>query len=157
VPVTLALGACSSTTTKATAKSSTNVTTTIATAVSAGAASDAAPGAALQNTFVSVLARVRPSVVEIATSDGLGSGVVYDGKGNIVTHAHVGTASSLQVSLSDGRTLDATLVGVYAPDDLAVVKVADGVSPRPRSPTPRRCRWGTSRWRSATPSAWPAR
>ena len=44
-----------------------------------------------------------PSVVQISTSEGSGSGVVYDAKGNIVTNAHVvGTATSLQVGLASG-------------------------------------------------------
>ncbi len=44
---------------------------------------------ALQDAYVSVLERVRPSVVEISTDAGLGSGVVYEDKGHIVTNAHV--------------------------------------------------------------------
>jgi putative serine protease PepD len=35
----------------------------------------------VQADFVAVVNKVRPSVVEITTSTGLGSGVVYDGKG----------------------------------------------------------------------------
>jgi S1-C subfamily serine protease len=84
-----------------------------------------ADGAAeLQSDFVSVVKRVRPSVVEISTSDGLGSGVAYDDKGNIVTNAHVvGNATQFTVTLHDGRSSPATLVGSYPPDDLAVVRV----------------------------------
>jgi S1-C subfamily serine protease len=38
--------------------------------------------------------------VEVATTDGLGSGVVYDTNGDIVTNAHVvGTSSQFQVTL----------------------------------------------------------
>jgi putative serine protease PepD len=87
--------------------------------------------AALEDAFVNVVAKVRPSVVEISTGSGLGSGVVYDGRGNIVTNAHVvGNATAFRVSLIDGRTLDATLVGSYPQNDLAVVKVAsaDGLT-----------------------------
>jgi len=44
---------------------------------------------------------VRPSVVLIRTANGLGSGVVLDDKGNIVTNAHVtGTATKFEVQLS---------------------------------------------------------
>src|SRR5437763_16991755 len=46
-------------------------------------------GAALQNAFVSVYRKVSPSVVQIQTSEGLGSGIVFDTKGDIVTNAHV--------------------------------------------------------------------
>jgi putative serine protease PepD len=74
------------------------------------------------------VSRVLPSVVQISTSEGSGSGVVYDAKGDIVTNAHVvGTATTLQVGLaSGGRTLAATVVGVFAPDDLAVIRVQAG-------------------------------
>ena len=81
------------------------------------------PGAlALQNAFVTVVKTVSPSVVQIETSEGLGSGVVLDGKGNIVTNAHVvGTATKMTVTNQHGRQSQATLVGRFVPDDLAVV------------------------------------
>lgn len=79
----------------------------------------------IQNAFVHVIQRVLPSVVEIRTSSGLGSGVVFDGKGDIVTNAHVvGNASKFKVLPSGSASpLPATLVGTYRPDDLAVIKV----------------------------------
>jgi S1-C subfamily serine protease len=85
----------------------------------------AADAASLQQAYVSVVAKALPSVVQITTADGLGSGVVFDNKGDIVTNAHVvGTASSFQVRLA-GRPapVEASLVGAYAPDDLAVIKL----------------------------------
>jgi hypothetical protein len=62
------------------------VTAVPATLAATPTASTAGTGAArsLQDTYVSVLERVRPSVVEISTGAGLGSGVVYDDKGHIV-------------------------------------------------------------------------
>jgi len=51
--------------------------------------------ATLQQTFIDVVRRVRPSVVQIETSSGLGSGVVFDSGGDVVTNAHVvGSATS---------------------------------------------------------------
>ena len=92
---------------------------------SADDASAPTAASALQDAYIRVLDRVRPSVVEISTSQGLGSGVVYDTKGDIVTNAHVvAGATDFKVTLSDARTLPATLVGTYEPDDLAVVRVA---------------------------------
>ena len=78
--------------------------------------------------YEQVVSRVLPSVVEISTSQGSGSGVVYDGKGDIVTNAHVvGTAATVRVSpASGGKALAATVLGVFAPDDLAVIKVDSG-------------------------------
>lgn len=80
--------------------------------------------ASLQDGFEHVVQRVRPSVVEISTDAGLGSGVVYDTKGDIVTNAHVvGDATRFSVTLVDGKTMTGSLVGSYPPDDVAVIKV----------------------------------
>ncbi|HUC23672.1 MAG TPA: trypsin-like peptidase domain-containing protein [Streptosporangiaceae bacterium] len=100
----------------------------------AGARAAAAAGAAaLQQAFVTVISRVRPSVVEIRTATGLGSGVVLDGAGDIVTNAHVvGSASTFQVlSAASARAVRAVLVGVCRGDDLAVIKVGADAGLRP--------------------------
>ncbi len=70
-----------------------------------------------------MVTRVLPSVVEITNGKDLGSGVVFDSRGDIVTNAHVvGSATRFQVRLPDTPTdLTASLVGAYPPDDLAVV------------------------------------
>jgi S1-C subfamily serine protease len=68
--------------------------------------------------------KVRPSVVEVSTSTGLGSGVVLDTKGDIVTNNHVvAGATQFLVTFSDGQSVPGSLVGTYPPDDLAVIKV----------------------------------
>src|ERR1043165_10046044 len=85
-----------------------------------------APGtaSALQNTFINVFRKVSPSVVQIRTSAGLGSGIVFDTKGNIVTNDHVVSGSTtFKVTTSSGKVLDGTLVGEFPQDDLAVIKV----------------------------------
>jgi putative serine protease PepD len=86
---------------------------------------------ALQEQMVTVIKQVSPSIVEIQTDAGLGSGIVYDTKGDIVTNAHVvGTSTTFTVTLSNGRTYPATLVGSYVPDDIAVIHVtASGLTP----------------------------
>jgi putative serine protease PepD len=94
-------------------------------------ASPATSGAAsLQQQFERVVSRVLPSVVEISTTEGTRSGVVYDSQGHIVTNAHVvGSATTMRViPASGGKALPATVVGVFAPDDLAVIKVQRGAS-----------------------------
>jgi len=55
-----------------------------------------------------------------------GSGVIVDAKrGYILTNAHVvDHASGITVTLEDGRSLKARLVGADSPSDIAVVKVA---------------------------------
>ncbi len=79
----------------------------------------------LQSEFVDVVNRVSPSVVVIETSTGLGSGVVFDAKGDILTNDHVVAGSSrFMVTLADGEQLPGTLVGTYPAGDLAVIHVA---------------------------------
>jgi S1-C subfamily serine protease len=78
----------------------------------------------LDSLVTSVVKAVDPSVVFIQTSTGLGSGEIYNDRGDIVTNAHVvGSATAFRVTLSDGRQLAATLVGAYPPDDVAVIRV----------------------------------
>ena len=104
-----------------------------AAASSSPPAGTASSATALEHAFVSVVKRTLPSVVEIQTSTGLGSGVVFDSAGDIVTNAHVvGTATQFRVLLADSASSrPATLVGRYLPDDLAVIKVSDTASLRP--------------------------
>lgn len=57
--------------------------------------------------------------------EGLGSGVIIDPAGLIVTNDHViRGASSIHVVLADGRQLDAEVIGSDAENDLAVLKVS---------------------------------
>ncbi|MFF7727857.1 S1C family serine protease [Streptomyces sp. NPDC008001] len=85
------------------------------------------PGQAgeLQAAYEKVVKDVLPSVVQITAGDSLGSGVVYDDKGNIVTNAHVvGTAQTFKVTLATGGgALGARLVSSYPEQDLAVVRL----------------------------------
>jgi putative serine protease PepD len=98
----------------------------------AKAATPPGPDMTLQQTFIKVVKAVQPSVVEIMTSTGLGSGVVFDAKGDIVTNAHVvGDSTSFVVVFSDGSQETGTLVGTYVPDDLAVVRVSAPKGLRP--------------------------
>ncbi len=57
-------------------------------------------------------------------SESLGSGVVLDASGIVVTNDHViSGASKIYVTTSDGRELEAELLGADADNDLAVLKV----------------------------------
>jgi putative serine protease PepD len=79
----------------------------------------------LEQAYVSVVQKVLPSVVQITTDRALGSGIVFNTQGNIVTNAHVvDHATKFQVRLAENpQTIPATLVGTYPPDDLAVIKL----------------------------------
>ncbi|MEE1928668.1 trypsin-like peptidase domain-containing protein [Streptomyces sp. TRM 70351] len=81
---------------------------------------------ALQERYRSVVEDVLPSVVQITTDEDLGSGVVYDAEGHIVTNAHVvGGAETFEVTLATGGgPLKAELVAAYQDQDLAVIRLA---------------------------------
>jgi putative serine protease PepD len=91
----------------------------------------ASSAAAFEQQLVRVVRATGPSVVQIETSAGLGSGIVFDGKGDIVTNNHVvGTAKTFKVTLANGKQYTGSLVGSFPPDDLAVIKIdAPGLRP----------------------------
>ncbi len=80
-------------------------------------------------------AKVSPSVVKITTKstssdpfsgsgEGIGSGIIYDSGGWILTNHHVVSgAQALTVELKDGRSFPGTVYGVDTLTDLAIVKV----------------------------------
>jgi S1-C subfamily serine protease len=93
------------------------------------ASQDVAGG--LQAKFTRIVRTVSPKVVEVRTSTALGSGIVYDGRGDVVTNAHVvGNTTKVTVRLSDGSTRPATVVGASTANDLAVVRLT-GAAPSP--------------------------
>ncbi len=65
-----------------------------------------------------------PAVVQLETDQGLGSGVVYDKNGFILTAAHVVQgASQVTVRLADGTKLTGRVLGTDSGTDIGVVKV----------------------------------
>ena len=84
-----------------------------------------------------VIAKVRPSVVQISArrvsydiflrpvpSNGLGSGIIYDSRGYILTNSHVvGEEEDVQVILPDGRKFGGDVMGRDPITDLAVVMI----------------------------------
>ncbi|MFL5953283.1 MAG: trypsin-like peptidase domain-containing protein [Gaiellaceae bacterium] len=84
----------------------------------------------LQATYERVVRTVSPQVVLIQQPAGLGSGIVFDGNGDIVTNAHVvGTAKKVTVTVSGGKTYPGKVVGTFVPDDLAVVRISGSKTP----------------------------
>jgi len=91
--------------------------------------------------FISVVVKVKPSVVAINTEvtsydifnrpftqEGAGSGWIIDEDGLIVTNNHVVEgAEGITIILDDGRALTAGIVGTDALTDLAVLKI-DGTN-----------------------------
>jgi putative serine protease PepD len=81
--------------------------------------------AELQAAYVNAVKKVLPSVVQIETDNGLGSGVVFDRNGDIVTNDHVVSgATSFTVTLAGGQKSQASLVGSFPQDDLAVIRIS---------------------------------
>lgn len=93
--------------------------------------SPASPVAQVTETdWAAVTAAVQESVValEVVTPSGagVGSGVVLDAAGNILTNSHVvDGARSVTVTLADGRIYEAAPVGQDETTDLAVVRLVD--------------------------------
>ena len=105
----------------------TRTTTSTVTSPSGTVSASPSSAAGLEAQFVAVVKATQPEVVQIRTDSGLGSGVTFDTKGNIVTNNHVvAGAASLTVTLADGRSFAARLVGAYAADDLAVITIGSG-------------------------------
>jgi S1-C subfamily serine protease len=85
---------------------------------------------------VDVAAAASPSVVRITTnsqvdtstgiipSTGVGSGIIYDQNGWILTNKHVVQGSdTMKVELNDGRVFDGSVYGIDTLTDLAIVKI----------------------------------
>ncbi len=89
----------------------------------------------LQTTYEQVIKKVLPSIVQITTSEGLGSGIVYDTDGHILTNAHVVQgAEKFSVTLATGgKKRTARLLNVFPAGDLAVIKVDNTQGLRPAS------------------------
>jgi len=88
------------------------------------------------SAVIDAAAKVSPSVVKITIegqatdpfgsvpSEGVGSGLIYDADGWILTNRHVVADSTrLTVELKDGRQFDGTVYGIDTLTDLAIVKV----------------------------------
>jgi S1-C subfamily serine protease len=89
-----------------------------------------------------IVRQLRPSVVQVLTegaspdifgqlepSQGIGTGFIIDEEGHIITNNHVvriggsQVANQITVTLSDGRTAEAEVVGTDPQTDLAVLKI----------------------------------
>lgn len=102
------------------------------------AASDTELLDAYSRAVIAVVEAVGPTVVSIAVNKtlrdrwrrmpemtGAGSGVIIAPDGYILTNSHVvHAASRMEVTLTDGRSFPATLVGEDPATDLAVIRVA---------------------------------
>jgi len=121
------------------AAGATTTETAVQTTATASNQSAAPSGSAdLRTAVQQVVEHVRPAVVQITNEQGqrglfsegqtvpagVGSGVIYDDQGHILTNNHViEGAERLLVTLPDGRSFPGTLVGRDPATDLAVVQI----------------------------------
>lgn len=112
------------------ARSSTSSTSNIATTSKAIATTSttSSSGTTIEAQQEAAIAKIEPAVVELeaTTAQGqqIGSGVIIDLKGDIVTNYHiVNGEESITAVLFNGRTVQAQLVGTNTADDLAVVRI----------------------------------
>ncbi|HXQ91578.1 MAG TPA: trypsin-like peptidase domain-containing protein [Nitrososphaerales archaeon] len=76
------------------------------------------------DALVSIVGRVSPSVVQVSSGRGFGTGVVWDDEGHVVTNNHVvGRSNRIEVSSPDGKTFEASIVGQDRYSDIAVLKI----------------------------------
>jgi serine protease Do len=97
------------------------------------------PSGYLPSSFAPLVKRANPSVVTVkaqvekeirgrkrVVGEGLGTAFVYDARGYLLTNHHVvADATSIVITLEDGRDLQASIVGRDRHTDLAVVKVEE--------------------------------
>jgi S1-C subfamily serine protease len=86
-----------------------------------------------ENAVTEAVDKVSPAVVTImprgmaggfTVTEGVGSGVIYDPDGWVVTNRHVVcNATSLSVQLADGQRYEGTVHGLDTLTDLAIVKI----------------------------------
>ena len=115
--------------------------TAAAAATSTGGTATPIVNSSSTGNLAAVAAKVSPSIVTVLVdsnrSSSLGSGVILNAEGLILTNNHVIAADgTVSVRLSDGRTVPATVVAADATHDLALVQATDvsGLTPATFAP-----------------------
>ena len=103
---------------------------TAPTAIATGSTTQTVNSTGQAPDWEAVSAAVSNAVVSIAVAtdkgNALGSGVIFDKEGHIITNNHVvAGASKIQVTLADGRVYDAETTGTDPATDLAVIQLKD--------------------------------
>jgi S1-C subfamily serine protease len=90
-----------------------------------------------ENLIINAVETMRKSVVNIASvrmmrdqllrvfpTEGVGSGVIIDKKGHILTNYHViDKADKLNITTNDGNVFEGVVVGTDKPTDLAIIRI----------------------------------
>jgi putative serine protease PepD len=102
-------------------------------------AGDPSSGEAVRDSYADLYDAVRPSVVRITTGEtdedpfsfdqsGLGSGVIIDDDGHVLTNFHVVRGfDEVTVTFEDGTAVQAEVVGTDPGNDIALVKTESGL------------------------------
>jgi S1-C subfamily serine protease len=78
----------------------------------------------ISDALTGLVKGISPSVVRVGAGRGSGTGIVWGADGTIVTSNHViDGASSIEVGLGDGNTVEAKVVGQDNESDVAVLKI----------------------------------
>jgi S1-C subfamily serine protease len=140
LPIALAACACLSLLAAACSSGGHSASTPGAGSATAGASPTSTPSSVL--TTEQIVQKLRPSVVRVQTESasigafgqaspqvGVGTGVIIDDQGHVLTNNHVVTqdsnapANNVKVTFADGSTVPASIVGRDPATDLAVLKV----------------------------------
>jgi serine protease Do len=121
------------------------------TVTTSGTPAGAVSVAATSTTLTDVVATARRSVVTVNVqasvaagrfggqiqASGTGSGVIVTSDGYILTAQHVVEgATAVSVTLADGKTYDARVIGISSTDDVALIKIdATGLTAAPIAPS----------------------
>lgn len=82
------------------------------------------PASTSTPSIASAVAKVIPAVVRVITENRMGSGMIIDKTGYILTNSHViEDSNNITVVLSDGRKFTASILGRDEINDLAILKV----------------------------------
>jgi len=74
--------------------------------------------------IANIIAKIEPAVVRIETEDGMGSGMIIDKSGYILTSNHiVEDAQSATIILTGGGQYQGTVIGKDETSDLAIIKI----------------------------------
>ena len=89
---------------------------------------------------------------------GLGSGIIVDPQGYILTNNHVvENADEITVRLADGREFDAEVIGADPPTEIAVIRIKATDLPAARLGDAKKMEVGDWSWPSGRRSAWSRR
>jgi serine protease Do len=140
----LAFGACSGSSSNGTPTASSQSAVAGFGVPAASSTAAASAGSQQLPSLREVVKQVEPAIVQVTNEQvqpgqlgeqltlpaGVGSGVIYDNEGHILTNNHVvAGASGLEVALPDGRSFKAQLIGADPQTDLAVLKIDGGNLP----------------------------